>query len=151
MPRNQLNRSSRLRLPCGLIVAAAVCLLAAWPAAFAQVIGNPGAGQGNCGGGAITVTVTVDEPQVLVGHEATFRAAVSGNLCAASWNPHCPGFTPSYFNYESPPPGDVEVCCDNIGPMEYTYAATSGGGHHVAQFDDDSATVTVVMPNKAKV
>ena len=125
-------------------------LLASWPASTARSGPQKPSG-GGCEGGPITVTVTADESEVLVGHDVTFTATVNGRLCEGSWNKLCPDASPSFFAYLRPPEDTTrDVCCDQIGPMEYVYAATSGGGPTGAE-DDDGATVTVVGPNDSTV
>ena len=147
MLRLRPTSSDRLRRPCGVLSALSLVLLASWPAVTARSAPQKPGG-GGCQGGPITVTVTADESEVLVGHDVTFTATVNGHLCEGSWNKLCPDASPSFFAYLRPPEDTTrDVCCDRIGPMEYVYAAVSGGGPTGAE-DDDGATVTVVGPNE---
>ena len=111
-----------------------------------QIDEGPGEGGGDCGGGPISVTVTAEPSEVLIGHEATLTADVNGARCSGAWQVACPAQFPMVFLNVPPDDTTKVVCGDKIGSQDHIYAASSGG--NPPQSDQGRATVTVVGPNE---
>ena len=101
------------------------------------------------GGGSVD-SVTVTDPasgEVLVGHEATLQATITGDPIGGGWDSFCPGVSKRPNNGPGAPDLEKTISCPRVGEKIHRCCAVFEGWSE----SEAEATVTTVGPNEVDV